>query len=134
MTTKPLHCPFCGSVNIETKDTSFDAVGMTQAWCTDCGACGPETVGHEAVPEVREKAVRAWNERRPRAVAEPFDPWSLPEEGIEYEMMTTNGRRIRGAFQRNHFGALELIYNPRDGGPNRGVHLEHIRVWRRVES
>jgi hypothetical protein len=88
--------------------------------------------------ELRE-AIRLWNDRgvameEPPALA-PFDPWTLPECGPEYEVMMMRDDRGSGVFRHGpNWGALQFVPNGSKNPDLDALPFECIRAWRRVSK
>lgn len=63
-TMKP--CPFCGSMKVNTSvKYEEDTLWSVTAYCTDCGACGPELYfKHVSKDDMRIAALGAWDVRK----------------------------------------------------------------------
>ena len=58
-------CPFCGgdNGNVQFNTTNTADKVYARYYCKTCGCCGPQVVADSYTPEMRVRAMYAWNGR-----------------------------------------------------------------------
>lgn len=133
-------CPHCLSTDVAFGYLEIAKLHYICVVCNGCQARGgtvPTRLGIEDEPKAEYEADRAemvaaekWNRRVEDAPA-PFDPWSLPEVGVEYDALFPSGRIRRGRFSIDATGDYFFAYEEPCVGRRS---LADLRVWRRVGS
>lgn len=118
-------CPFCGSTDFDVgPHETRDGAQYFAVHCDPCAAEGPRD-------QSETEARRLWNCRGDALEAEktpaPFDPWTLPEVGPEYEVMLNDSQRGPGCFVR----LRGLLYYEGPLWPDR-LSFRDVRVWRKL--
>ena len=64
MNNNVVHCPFCGSVEVEVVTGTEDREGYpSRLTCSDCGANGPQTYCKDPHDKDYHKLLKQWNTR-----------------------------------------------------------------------